>query len=63
VKTYLPHRAFCWPKSGQQLLKDYNVVMPLGGGARATIEEAGRWEALASAARDELVRLVPSHRD
>jgi len=31
-------------------------------GARATIEEAGRWEALASAARDELVRLVPSHR-
>jgi hypothetical protein len=32
-------------------------------GARTTIEEAERWEVLASAARDELVRLVPSHRD
>ena len=31
-------------------------------GARATIEEAERWEGLARAARDELVCLVSSHR-
>jgi hypothetical protein len=30
-------------------------------GAQATEEEADRWERLASAARDELARLLPSH--
>ena len=32
-----------------------------GYGARATAEEAERWERLASAARDQLVRLLPPH--